>query len=125
MATQRPSVVSHRGLRPMSDPISFQVTTQDRQPHDPWRQGAEQLLGKGDMLYMPAQQFCASRPFVPTTTSRVGRSRARKASPLHPGGDRGTRGPAAICSTTPVGGTMPNPAYRKAVQVVAESRRHR
>src|SRR4030095_6767472 len=55
MATQKPSVdVITRGIQATWPPrISFQVTSKIDSRTILGEQGAEQLLGKGDMLYMP------------------------------------------------------------------------
>ncbi len=57
------------------DRISIQGDVQDRQPHHPNEQGAEQLLGQGDML-SPADRArcCGSRTFVSDERSRALRS---------------------------------------------------
>ena len=58
MSTQRPSVDVITGTIKANFPtrISFQVTSKIDSRTILGEQGAEQLLGKGDMLYMPAGQ---------------------------------------------------------------------
>jgi len=58
LSTQRPSVDVITGVIKANFPtrISFQVTSKIDSRTILGEQGAEQLLGKGDMLYMPAGQ---------------------------------------------------------------------
>jgi S-DNA-T family DNA segregation ATPase FtsK/SpoIIIE len=60
MATQRPSVDVITGVIKANLPtrISFQVTSKIDSRTILGEQGAEQLLGKGDMLYMPGGKQC-------------------------------------------------------------------
>ena len=68
MATQRPSVDVITGVIKANLPtrISFQVTSKIDSRTILGEQGAEQLLGKGDMLYMPGgkQVVRVHGPFV-------------------------------------------------------------
>jgi S-DNA-T family DNA segregation ATPase FtsK/SpoIIIE len=68
MATQRPSVDVITGVIKANLPtrISFQVTSKIDSRTILGEQGAEQLLGKGDMLYMPGGKQIARvhGPFV-------------------------------------------------------------
>ena len=67
MATQRPSVDVITGTIKANFPtrISFQVTSKIDSRTILGEQGAEQLLGKGDMLYMSsANRMWESMPFV-------------------------------------------------------------
>src|SRR3546814_10152366 len=68
MATQRPSVDVITGVIKANLPtrISFQVTSKIDSRTILGEQGAEQLLGKGDMLYMPGgkQIVRVHGPFV-------------------------------------------------------------
>jgi DNA segregation ATPase FtsK/SpoIIIE, S-DNA-T family len=68
MATQRPSVDVITGVIKANLPtrISFQVTSKIDSRTILGEQGAEQLLGKGDMLYMPGgkQIIRVHGPFV-------------------------------------------------------------
>jgi S-DNA-T family DNA segregation ATPase FtsK/SpoIIIE len=68
MATQRPSVDVITGVIKANLPtrISFQVTSKIDSRTILGEQGAEQLLGKGDMLYMPGgkQTVRVHGPFV-------------------------------------------------------------
>jgi S-DNA-T family DNA segregation ATPase FtsK/SpoIIIE len=68
MATQRPSVDVITGVIKANLPtrISFQVTSKIDSRTILGEQGAEQLLGKGDMLYMPGGRQIARvhGPFV-------------------------------------------------------------
>ena len=98
MATQRPSVDVITGVIKANLPtrISFQVTSKIDSRTILGEQGAEQLLGKGDMLYMPGgkQIIRVHGPFV----SRRGGPRGRRTlaaagrTRIYPGGHRGTRG---------------------------------
>jgi S-DNA-T family DNA segregation ATPase FtsK/SpoIIIE len=71
MATQRPSVDVITGVIKANLPtrISFQVTSKIDSRTILGEQGAEQLLGKGDMLYMPGSNRIARvhGPFVSDT----------------------------------------------------------
>ena len=63
MATQRPSVDVITGTIKANFPtrISFQVTSKIDSRTILGEQGAEQLLGKGDMLYLPVDGAMPSR----------------------------------------------------------------
>ena len=84
MATQRPSVDVITGVIKANLPtrISFQVTSKIDSRTILGEQGAEQLLGKGDMLYMPGgkQIMRVHGPFVSDDEVRrspsIGASRA-------------------------------------------------
>ncbi|QDP19533.1 DNA translocase FtsK [Sphingomonas xanthus] len=130
MATQRPSVDVITGVIKANLPtrISFQVTSKIDSRTILGEQGAEQLLGKGDMLYMPGgkQIIRVHGPFVSDEEVRAIADHWRR---------QGT--PDYIQSVTeepedggylfdgqPVGDDDPETQlYRKAVQIVAESQK--
>jgi S-DNA-T family DNA segregation ATPase FtsK/SpoIIIE len=130
MATQRPSVDVITGVIKANLPtrISFQVTSKIDSRTILGEQGAEQLLGKGDMLYMPGgkQILRVHGPFVSDDEVRLIADHWRR---------QGT--PDYISAVTeepedggfaldgaPDGDDDPeSQLYRKAVQVVAESQK--
>mgnify|MGYP002777931173 CR=1 FL=1 len=130
MATQRPSVDVITGVIKANLPtrISFQVTSKIDSRTILGEQGAEQLLGKGDMLYMPGgkQILRVHGPFVSDEEVRLVADHWRR---------QGT--PDYISAVTeepedggfaldgaPDGDDDPeNALYRKAVQIVAESQK--
>jgi S-DNA-T family DNA segregation ATPase FtsK/SpoIIIE len=130
MATQRPSVDVITGVIKANLPtrISFQVTSKIDSRTILGEQGAEQLLGKGDMLYMPGgkQIVRVHGPFVSDEEVRAVADHWRR---------QGT--PEYIQSVTeepedggylfdgqPVGEDDPETQlYRKAIQIVAESQK--
>nr|WP_294851538.1 DNA translocase FtsK [uncultured Sphingomonas sp.] len=130
MATQRPSVDVSTGVIKANLPtrISFQVTSKIDSRTILGEQGAEQLLGKGDMLYMPGgkQILRVHGPFVSDEEVRAIADHWRK---------QGT--PDYIQAVTeepedggylldgaPVGDDDPETQlYRKAIQIVAESQK--
>ena len=130
MATQRPSVDVITGVIKANLPtrISFSVTSKIDSRTILGEQGAEQLLGKGDMLYMPGGKQIARvhGPFVSDEEVRAVADHWR---------GQGT--PDYITAVTeepedggfaldgqPAEDDSPDAAlYRKAVQVVAESQK--
>jgi DNA segregation ATPase FtsK/SpoIIIE, S-DNA-T family len=130
MATQRPSVDVITGVIKANLPtrISFSVTSKIDSRTILGEQGAEQLLGKGDMLYMPGGKQIARvhGPFVSDEEVRAIADHWR---------GQGT--PDYISAVTeepedggfaldgqPADDDSPDAAlYRKAVQVVAESQK--
>ncbi|GAA3999021.1 DNA translocase FtsK 4TM domain-containing protein [Sphingomonas humi] len=130
MATQRPSVDVITGVIKANLPtrISFQVTSKIDSRTILGEQGAEQLLGKGDMLYMPGgkQILRVHGPFVSDDEVRLIADHWRK---------QGT--PDYISAVTeepedggfaldgaPDGDDDPeSQLYRKPIQVVAESQK--
>jgi S-DNA-T family DNA segregation ATPase FtsK/SpoIIIE len=130
MATQRPSVDVITGVIKANLPtrISFQVTSKIDSRTILGEQGAEQLLGKGDMLYMPGgkQILRVHGPFVSDEEVRAVAEHWRK---------QGT--PDYIQAVTeepedggylfdgqPTGEDDPETQqYRKAVQIVAEAQK--
>ncbi|MDH7640242.1 FtsK/SpoIIIE family DNA translocase [Sphingomonas oryzagri] len=130
MATQRPSVDVITGVIKANLPtrISFAVTSKIDSRTILGEQGAEQLLGKGDMLYMPGGKQIARvhGPFVSDEEVRAVADHWRS---------QGT--PDYISAVTeepedggfaldgqPADDDSPDAAlYRKAVQVVAESQK--
>jgi DNA segregation ATPase FtsK/SpoIIIE, S-DNA-T family len=130
MATQRPSVDVITGVIKANLPtrISFQVTSKIDSRTILGEQGAEQLLGKGDMLYMPGgkQIVRVHGPFVSDDEVRAvadhwraqGRPDYIQAVTEEPE-DGGFEFDGA-----PKGDDSPEDAlYRKAVQIVAESQK--
>ncbi len=133
MATQRPSVDVITGVIKANLPtrISFQVTSKIDSRTILGEQGAEQLLGKGDMLYMPGgkQVVRVHGPFVTDEEVELvaehwrGQGRpdyvdAVTQDPPDGGGQFGMDmgGPAAP-------GDEEAELYARAVQVVAESQK--
>ncbi len=130
MATQRPSVDVITGVIKANLPtrISFQVTSKIDSRTILGEQGAEQLLGKGDMLYMPGgkQIIRVHGPFVSDEEVRAVAEHWRK---------QGV--PEYVSAVTeepedgdylfdgqPTGEDDPETQlYRKAVQIVAESQK--
>ncbi|MCL6730937.1 FtsK/SpoIIIE family DNA translocase [Sphingomonas hankyongi] len=130
MATQRPSVDVITGVIKANLPtrISFQVTSKIDSRTILGEQGAEQLLGKGDMLYMPGgkQIMRVHGPFVSDEEVRaVAEHWRRQGAPDYI---------QAVTEEPEDGGYLLDgqPAgeedaetqlYRKAVQIVAESQK--
>ncbi len=130
MATQRPSVDVITGVIKANLPtrISFQVTSKIDSRTILGEQGAEQLLGKGDMLYMPGgkQIIRVHGPFVSDEEVRAVAEHWRKqGSPDYV---------QAVTEEPEVGGYLfdgqptgeddaETQLYRKAIQIVAESQK--
>jgi S-DNA-T family DNA segregation ATPase FtsK/SpoIIIE len=130
MATQRPSVDVITGVIKANLPtrISFQVTSKIDSRTILGEQGAEQLLGKGDMLYMPGgkQIIRVHGPFVSDEEVRAVAEHWRKqGSPDYV---------QAVTEEPEDGGYLfdgqptgeddaETQLYRKAVQIVAESQK--
>jgi S-DNA-T family DNA segregation ATPase FtsK/SpoIIIE len=130
MATQRPSVDVITGVIKANLPtrISFQVTSKIDSRTILGEQGAEQLLGKGDMLYMPGgkQIVRVHGPFVTDEEVRaVAEHWRRQGSPDYV---------QAVTEEPEDGGYLfdgqptgeddaETQLYRKAVQIVAESQK--
>jgi S-DNA-T family DNA segregation ATPase FtsK/SpoIIIE len=130
MATQRPSVDVITGVIKANLPtrISFQVTSKIDSRTILGEQGAEQLLGKGDMLYMPGgkQILRVHGPFVSDEEVRaVAEHWRRQGMPDYI---------QAVTEEPEDGGYMfdgqpteeddaETQLYRKAVQIVAESQK--
>jgi S-DNA-T family DNA segregation ATPase FtsK/SpoIIIE len=130
MATQRPSVDVITGVIKANLPtrISFQVTSKIDSRTILGEQGAEQLLGKGDMLYMPGgkQIIRVHGPFVSDEEVRaVAEHWRRQGAPEYV---------QAVTEEPEDGGYLfdgqptgeddaETQLYRKAVQIVAESQK--
>ena len=130
MATQRPSVDVITGVIKANLPtrISFQVTSKIDSRTILGEQGAEQLLGKGDMLYMPGgkQIIRVHGPFVSDEEVRaVAEHWRRQGVPEHI---------QAVTEEPEDGGYLfdgqptevedaETQLYRKAIQIVAESQK--
>jgi len=130
MATQRPSVDVITGVIKANLPtrISFQVTSKIDSRTILGEQGAEQLLGKGDMLYMPGgkQIIRVHGPFVTDEEVRsVAEHWRRQGVPDYI---------QAVTEEPEDGGYMfdgqptgeddaETQLYRKAIQIVAESQK--
>ena len=130
MATQRPSVDVITGVIKANLPtrISFQVTSKIDSRTILGEQGAEQLLGRGDMLYMPGgkQILRVHGPFVSDEEVRsVAEHWRRQGSPNYV---------QAVTEEPEDGGYLfdgqptgeddaETQLYRKAVQIVAESQK--
>ena len=130
MATQRPSVDVITGVIKANLPtrISFQVTSKIDSRTILGEQGAEQLLGKGDMLYMPGgkQIIRVHGPFVSDEEVRaVAEHWRRQGAPDYVQAvteepeDRGY-----LFDGQPTGeDDAETQLYRKAIQIVAESQK--
>jgi S-DNA-T family DNA segregation ATPase FtsK/SpoIIIE len=131
MATQRPSVDVITGVIKANLPtrISFQVTSKIDSRTILGEQGAEQLLGKGDMLYMPGGRGTARvhGPFVSDEEVQAvadfwrgqGEPEYIDAVTSDPDGDGGFSMEGA-----PTGDDSPeDQLYRKAIQHVAQSQK--
>ena len=130
MATQRPSVDVITGVIKANLPtrISFQVTSKIDSRTILGEQGAEQLLGKGDMLYMPGgkQIIRVHGPFVSDEEVRAVAEHWRK---------QGTPEYVQAVTEEPEDGgylfdgqptgedDAETQLYRKAIQIVAESQK--
>jgi S-DNA-T family DNA segregation ATPase FtsK/SpoIIIE len=130
MATQRPSVDVITGVIKANLPtrISFQVTSKIDSRTILGEQGAEQLLGKGDMLYMPGgkQIIRVHGPFVSDEEVRAVAEHWRKQGvPEYV--QAVTEEPEEgdyLFDGQPTGEDDPETQlYRKAVQIVAESQK--
>jgi S-DNA-T family DNA segregation ATPase FtsK/SpoIIIE len=130
MATQRPSVDVITGVIKANLPtrISFQVTSKIDSRTILGEQGAEQLLGKGDMLYMPGgkQILRVHGPFVSDEEVRAVAEHWRKqgvpdyVQAVTEEPDDG----GYLFDGEPTGADDPETQlYRKAVQIVAESQK--
>jgi S-DNA-T family DNA segregation ATPase FtsK/SpoIIIE len=130
MATQRPSVDVITGVIKANLPtrISFQVTSKIDSRTILGEQGAEQLLGKGDMLYMPGgkQIIRVHGPFVSDEEVRaVAEHWRRQGSPEY--NHSVTEEPedgGYLFDGQPTGeDDAETQLYRKAIQIVAESQK--
>jgi DNA segregation ATPase FtsK/SpoIIIE, S-DNA-T family len=130
MATQRPSVDVITGVIKANLPtrISFQVTSKIDSRTILGEQGAEQLLGKGDMLYMPGgkQIVRVHGPFVSDEEVRAVAEHWRKQG-VPEYNQAVTEEPedgGYLFDGQPTGEDDPETQlYRKAVQIVAESQK--
>ena len=130
MATQRPSVDVITGVIKANLPtrISFQVTSKIDSRTILGEQGAEQLLGKGDMLYMPGgkQIIRVHGPFVSDEEVRAVADHWRKQG-VPDYNQAVTEEPedgGYLFDGQPVGEDDPETQlYRKAIQIVAESQK--
>src|SRR3954471_5412141 len=130
MATQRPSVDVITGVIKANLPtrISFQVTSKIDSRTILGEQGAEQLLGKGDMLYMPGgkQIIRVHGPFVSDEEVRsVAEHWRKQGSPEY--NQAVTEEPedgGYLFDGQPTGeDDAETQLYRKAIQIVAESQK--
>jgi S-DNA-T family DNA segregation ATPase FtsK/SpoIIIE len=130
MATQRPSVDVITGVIKANLPtrISFQVTSKIDSRTILGEQGAEQLLGKGDMLYMPGgkQIIRVHGPFVSDEEVRaVAEHWRRQGAPEY--NQAVTEEPedgGYLFDGQPTGeDDAETQLYRKAIQIVAESQK--
>jgi S-DNA-T family DNA segregation ATPase FtsK/SpoIIIE len=130
MATQRPSVDVITGVIKANLPtrISFQVTSKIDSRTILGEQGAEQLLGKGDMLYMPGgkQIIRVHGPFVSDEEVRLVAEHWRKQGVpdyIQAVTEEPEDG-GYLFEGQPVGDDDPETQlYRKAIQIVAESQK--
>ncbi len=130
MATQRPSVDVITGVIKANLPtrISFQVTSKIDSRTILGEQGAEQLLGKGDMLYMPGgkQILRVHGPFVSDDEVRAVADHWRKQGVpdyIQAVTEEPEDG-GYLFDGQPVGeDDAETQLYRKAIQIVAESQK--
>jgi S-DNA-T family DNA segregation ATPase FtsK/SpoIIIE len=130
MATQRPSVDVITGVIKANLPtrISFQVTSKIDSRTILGEQGAEQLLGKGDMLYMPGgkQIIRVHGPFVSDEEVRAVADHWRKQGVpdyIHAVTEEPEDG-GYLFDGQPIGeDDAETQLYRKAIQIVAESQK--
>jgi S-DNA-T family DNA segregation ATPase FtsK/SpoIIIE len=130
MATQRPSVDVITGVIKANLPtrISFQVTSKIDSRTILGEQGAEQLLGKGDMLYMPGgkQILRVHGPFVSDDEVRAVADHWRQQGVpdyIQPVTEEPEDG-GYLFDGQPVGeDDAETQLYRKAIQIVAESQK--
>ncbi|MBA3898017.1 MAG: DNA translocase FtsK, partial [Sphingomonadaceae bacterium] len=130
MATQRPSVDVITGVIKANLPtrISFQVTSKIDSRTILGEQGAEQLLGKGDMLYMPGgkQIVRVHGPFVSDEEVRAVADhwRAQGTPDYNQSVTEEPEDGGFFLDGAPSGEDSPeDQAYRKARQLVAESQK--
>jgi S-DNA-T family DNA segregation ATPase FtsK/SpoIIIE len=130
MATQRPSVDVITGVIKANLPtrISFQVTSKIDSRTILGEQGAEQLLGKGDMLYMPGgkQILRVHGPFVSDDEVRlVADHWRRQGTPDYISAvtEEPEDGGFALDGAPDDDGDPESALYRKAIQIVAESQK--
>ncbi len=130
MATQRPSVDVITGVIKANLPtrISFQVTSKIDSRTILGEQGAEQLLGKGDMLYMPGgkQIIRVHGPFVTDEEVRAVAEHWRKqgAPDYVQAVTEEPEDGGYLFDGQPTGeDDAETQLYRKAVQIVAESQK--
>jgi S-DNA-T family DNA segregation ATPase FtsK/SpoIIIE len=130
MATQRPSVDVITGVIKANLPtrISFQVTSKIDSRTILGEQGAEQLLGKGDMLYMPGgkQIIRVHGPFVSDEEVRSVAEHWRKqgAPDYNHSVTEEPEDGGYLFDGQPTGeDDAETQLYRKAIQIVAESQK--
>ncbi|MCW4462425.1 DNA translocase FtsK 4TM domain-containing protein [Sphingomonas sp. BT-65] len=130
MATQRPSVDVITGVIKANLPtrISFHVTSKIDSRTILGEQGAEQLLGKGDMLYMPGGKQIARvhGPFVSDeeVMAVADHWRAQGAPDYISAVTEEPEGEEFALDGAPTGDDSPEEQlYRRAVQLVAESQK--
>ncbi|HET8613253.1 MAG TPA: DNA translocase FtsK 4TM domain-containing protein [Sphingomonas sp.] len=130
MATQRPSVDVITGVIKANLPtrISFSVTSKIDSRTILGEQGAEQLLGKGDMLYMPGGKQIARvhGPFVSDEEVRAVADHWRsQGSPDYISSvtEEPEDGGFALDGAPPTDDSPDAALYRKAVEVVAASQK--
>jgi S-DNA-T family DNA segregation ATPase FtsK/SpoIIIE len=130
MATQRPSVDVITGVIKANLPtrVSFQVTSKIDSRTILGEQGAEQLLGKGDMLYMPGgkQIIRVHGPFVSDEEVRAVAEHWRKqgAPDYVQAVTEEPEDGGYLFDGQPSGEDDPDTQlYRKAIQIVAESQK--
>ncbi len=130
MATQRPSVDVITGVIKANLPtrISFSVTSKIDSRTILGEQGAEQLLGKGDMLYMPGGKQIARvhGPFVSDDEVRAVADHWRsqgKPDYIQAVTEEPEEGGWAMDGAPDGEDSAEDQSYRRAVQVVAESQK--
>jgi DNA segregation ATPase FtsK/SpoIIIE, S-DNA-T family len=134
LATQRPSVDVNTGTNKANFPtrISFQVTSKIDSRTILGEQGAEQLLGQGDMLYMAGGGRInrVHGPFVSDDeVEKVVRHLKSQGQPQYleavteDDGAEGEEGGDAVFDATAMGDEESGDLYAKAVEIVTRDRK--
>ena len=133
MSTQRPSVDVITGTIKANFPtrISYQVTSKIDSRTILGEQGAEQLLGKGDMLYMPAGQrplrvhapFVDDREVEKIVEFLKSQRQPEYVESVTEGELSDNKGSKAIFDSTDMGSGSDDDLYRQAVEIVRNDKK--